>query len=81
MTSVAIMNNNQMIRITNPNKLLGLHLPPGSFARIHSSAKNVYTVWVLDERTSSTIILEVPLVLMGQYFRQQPHNIFLHLAR
>ena len=27
----------------------------------------MYTVWVLDERTSSTIILEVPVVLMGQY--------------
>jgi hypothetical protein len=29
----------------------------------------------------STVIIEVPAVLMGQYFRQHPHGIFPHLTR
>ena len=78
-SQVAIMRKNSMIKILNPEKMLGDTIFPGALARIHSQKNGVYTVWVLDERTMHTIMVEVPLQLMGQYFKQQPHDIFPHL--
>ena len=51
-----------------------------SFARIHSNNGSIYTVWILDEMTMAPIVVEVPLGLMGQYFKPSSHSIFPHLA-
>lgn len=70
-----------MVRFENEDAVIAGTLVPNSLGRIHSHTNGMYTVWVLDERTFRTIIIEVPLHLMGQYFRQEPHNIFPHFAR
>ena len=79
-TKVMILKKNQMIKITNPEKLSGDTLRPGALGRIHSVKNNLYTVWLLDETTMNTIIIEIPTHLMGQYFKQHAHSIFPHLG-
>jgi len=79
-TIVVILKRTQQIRITNPQKLGGGVLPIGTFGRIHSEARGVYTVWLLDETNMNTIIVEVPSVLMAMHFKQHPHQIFPHFA-
>jgi len=79
-TIVSIRKNHSSVKFHNPEKLTGQFLAAGSLARIHSSNRGVYTVWVLDESGMDTIILEVPLQFMGQYFRQHHHNLFPHFA-
>ena len=76
-------NNQRGIKILNPEKLI-LHdsILPGTLGRIHSRQNNPYEfkVWLLDERGYSTIIVEVPGLLMAQFFEQHPHNIFPRFA-
>lgn len=79
-TIVVIHKTTRQIRITNPDKMHGTILPIGTFARIHSEARGVYTVWLLDESSSSTLIAEVPYPLMSMHFKQHPHGIFPHFA-
>jgi hypothetical protein len=79
MSTVQILRTNAMIRVLTPEKFHGLALRPGTLGRIHSQANRVYTVWLLDELTMNTIIIEVPLHLMGQYFTQHEHGVFPHL--
>lgn len=79
-TTVPIMKTNSMIKIVNPENLPETAIFPGAFGRIHSQQNGLYKIWVLDERTMHTIIIEVPLFLMGQYFKQYAHNIFPNLG-
>ena len=77
---VVVLKATRQIRITNPDKLAGSTLPIGTFARIHSETRGVYTVWLLDEVNMNTIIVEVPLVLMAMHFKQHPHKLFSHFV-
>ena len=79
-TTVPISKHNTMIKVLTPDKFQSDALRPGTLGRIHSQNNSVYTVWLLDERTMNTVIIEVPLHLMGQYFRQHDHGIFPHLS-
>ena len=77
--TVQISKKNTMIKIVTPDKFQRDALKQGTLGRIHSQTNNVYTVWLLDEQTMNTVIIEVPLHLMAQYFRQHEHAIFPHL--
>jgi len=79
-STVSILKRNLMIKVLNPEKFPGEVLLPGTLGRIHSQRNGVYTVWLLEERTMNTVMIEIPLNLMGQYFQQRAHNIFPHLA-
>jgi hypothetical protein len=79
-STVQILKGNTMIKVVTPDTFRGT-LRPGTFGRIESQKNDFYNVWLLDESTMSTVIIEVPAVLMGQYFRQHPHGIFPHLTR
>ena len=79
-TTVQIFKKNTMIKIVTPDKFQSDVLRQGTHGRIHSQTNNVYTVWLLDEQTMNTVIIEVPGHLMGQYFRQHDHGIFPHLS-
>jgi hypothetical protein len=81
-TQVAILKANTLIKITNPEKMSGAALPLGTLGRIHSLDNKTgrYQVWLLDEINMNSIIIEVPLNLMGQYFVRKEHGIFPHLA-
>ena len=79
-TTVTLLKGHQLVRITNPEKMSGDKLLPGTFGRIHSQKNGVYTVWLLEDSSMNTIMIEVPLHLMGQFFKQQPHQIFPHLG-
>lgn len=78
--TVQILKKNTMIKILTPDKFTGDGLRPGTLGRIHSQSNNAYTVWLLDEQTMNTVIIEVPGQLMAQYFRQHEHGIFPHLS-
>ena len=80
MTTIVIMKRNTMVKFVNPEKLLADHVLPGALGRIHSQCNGACTVWVLDERTMNTLFVEVPVHLMGQYFRPHAHGIFPHLG-
>lgn len=79
-STVQILKSNTMIKVVTPDTFQSA-LRPGTLGRIHSQKNNVYTVWLLDESTMNTVIIDVPTVLMGQYFRQHQHGIFPHLTR
>lgn len=79
-TIVPIRKNHSSVKFQNPEKLTGQFLSAGSLARIHSCNRGVYMVWVHDKNEPNTIILEVPLQFMGQYFRQHQHNLVPHFA-
>jgi hypothetical protein len=78
-TTVEILRNNAMIKVLTPDMFIVHALRPGTLGRIHSQNGDRYTIWLLDEQTMRTVIIEVPLHLMGQYFRQHDHGIFTHL--
>ena len=77
--TVEILKNNALIKVLTPDTFRVHALRPGTLGRIHSQKGNLYTVWLLDEQTMNTVIIDVPLHLMGQYFRQHDHGIFPHL--
>lgn len=77
--TVAILKNNAMIKVLTSDMFIGHALRPGTLGRIHSQNGDRYTIWLLDEQTMRTVIIEVPLHLMGQYFRQHEHGVFPHL--
>jgi hypothetical protein len=79
-TRVPIPRINTSVRFLNPEKLGGNMVLASSLGRIHSEKNGVYSVWILDELTYNTIILEVPLHMMGQYFAASSHNMFPHFA-
>jgi hypothetical protein len=79
-TKTILFKRVQHITITNPEDLTTEALPIGTFGRIHSVEKSVYTVWLLEEGIMKPIIVKVPQELMSTYFRQQPHSIFPHFA-
>jgi hypothetical protein len=79
-TTAMLLKRVQHVTITNPQDLTTEALPIGTFGRIHSVEKSVYTVWLLEEAIMKPIIVKVPADLMSTYFRQQPHNIFPHFA-
>jgi hypothetical protein len=79
-TRISILKGNQNVKFTNPEKMFGVMLAPDTLGRIHSHRKDAYTVWLLEGPSSQTIILEVPLHLMGQYFMPHQHDIFPHFA-
>ena len=80
-TIAVILRRVQQITILNPQDLHAEALPIGTFARIHSIGKDGrYTVWLLDESNMKSVMVQVPLDLMGIYFRQQHHRIFPHFA-
>ena len=78
--TIHIARKNTMIKILTPDTFQSDALRSGTLGRIHSQTNNACTVWLLDERTMNTVIIEVPLHLMGQYFRQHEHGIFPHLS-
>jgi hypothetical protein len=78
-SATTIARNNSMIRLVNPDQFSSSQLMAGTLGRVHSEKNGIYTVWLLDDRTMNTVIIEAPLHLMGQYFRQHPHGIFAHL--
>lgn len=78
--TVEILKNNALIKVLTPDTFRVHALRPGTLGRIHSQKGDLYTVWLLDEQTMNTVIIDVPLHLMGQYFRQHDHGIFPHLS-
>jgi hypothetical protein len=80
-TTVQLLRNNSLVRFADATKVPDTGILAGSFARIHSKPnEDTYTVWVLEESSYSTVIVDVPLHLMGQYFEQHQHKIFPHFG-
>jgi hypothetical protein len=79
-TTAVILKRTTNAKFKNPENLIGEALPIGTFGRVHSKSNGTYTVWLLNEDTMQTVILEVPLHMMGAYFCAHPHGIFPHLA-
>jgi len=79
-TTVTLFRRTAIIKFVKPADFVADSIPAGTFGRIHSQKNGVYSVWLLDEGTMTTVVIEVPLHLMGQYFKQSSHNIFPHLG-
>jgi hypothetical protein len=78
-THAVIAKNNQNVKITNLDAMLLEMIPNGTLGRIHSrNSRGIYTVWLLDEATYSTLIVEVPQHMMGSLFTPKDHGLFPH---
>lgn len=78
-TLVNLLKGSKNFKVNNPEKFVTSMIGQGALGRIHSCNKNIFTVWLLDEVTYQTIIIEVPQYLMGQYFEQYDHDMLPYL--
>jgi hypothetical protein len=79
-TSALIYKRSQNVKVTNPEDMPIVALPVGTFGRLHSERNGTFCVWLLCEKNMATIIVEVPLQMMGLLFKQHHHRIFPHFA-
>jgi hypothetical protein len=79
-TTVMIARTNSMVKFADRAKVPAQGIMPGTLGRVHSQSNGLYSVWLLDETLYNTIVVDVPLHLMGQYFKQHDHQVFAHLA-
>ena len=77
-----ILKGSQNVRFRNPEKMTRPMLAIGTLGRIHSiEGGKTYIVWLYDEATHNTVILEIPLYMMAVLFKPHQHGLFPDVGR